>query len=250
MDHTIPREKDLEVDLESGVTISEENSSKVPVSGAVKQAKTLLGKICSRFVDGSINSEDTDSLCGNVLNSDGVSPENVKVVNNKILEGEQPKDYVENTPMREKRKKTSNKKAPKPPRPPRGPSLDAADQKLIREISELAMLKRARIERMKALKKMKAAKSQSSNSSIFAMVLTVLFCLVVIFQGMSSKTSSPVSFQGSPVSARATEGGLISVQYYAFPSASEPDGPGSGSPNLVEQIAGSDPSEKLTRVVG
>lgn len=251
MDHTIPREKDFEVDLESGVTISEENSSKVPVSGAVKQAKTLLGKICSRFVDGSINSEDTDSLCGNVLISDGVSPENVKVVNNKVLEGEQPKDYVEKTPMREKRKKTSNKKAPKPPRPPRGPSLDAADQKLIREISELAMLKRARIERMKALKKMKASKSQSSNSSsIFAMVLTVLFCLVVIFQGMSSKTSSPVSFQGSPVSARATEGGLISVQYYAFPSASEPDGPGSGSPNLVEQIAGSDPSEKLTRVVG
>ena len=57
--------------------------------------------------------------------------------------------------------------------------------------------------------------------------------LSIPFAGMSSKTSSPVSFQGSPVSARATEGGLISVQYYAFPSASEPDGPGSGSPKYV-----------------
>ncbi|GMY27951.1 transmembrane [Fagus crenata] len=251
MDHMIPREKDFEVDLESGVTSSEQDSSKVPVSGAIKQAKTLLGKICSGFVDGSIKSEDTASLSGNVSNSNGVSPENVKAVNNKILEGEEPVDYVERTPVREKRKKTSNKKPPKPPRPPRGPSLDAADQKLIKEISEFATLKRARIERMKALKKLKATKSQSSSSSsIFAMVLTILFCVVIIFQGMSSRSSSPVNFQGSPISESVTEGGLISVQYYAFPSASEPNGPGSGSPNFVEQIAGSDTSEKLTRVAG
>jgi hypothetical protein len=60
--------------------------------------------------------------------------------------------------------------------------LDAADQKLIKEISELAMLKRARIERMKALKKVKATKA-SSNSNLFAMVFTILFCLVILFQG-------------------------------------------------------------------
>lgn len=60
-----------------------------------------------------------------------------------------------------------------------------------------------------------------------------LILSINFFAGLSSKTSSPVSFQGSPVSARATEGGLISVQYYAFPSASEPDGPDSGSPKYV-----------------
>ena len=78
--------------------------------------------------------------------------------------------------------------------------------------------------------------SQGFYTSLFDFVLP-FFCFLMIlsipFAGMSSKTSSPVSFQGSPVSARATEGGLISVQYYAFPSASEPDGPGSGSPKYV-----------------
>ncbi|KAL0288198.1 UNVERIFIED_CONTAM: hypothetical protein Sradi_7103200, partial [Sesamum radiatum] len=88
---------------------------------------------------------------------------------------------------KEKRFSMSAKKPPKPPRPPRGLSLDAADQKLIKEISELARIKRARIERMKVLKRMKAAKvssaSASSSGSLIAM-LTILFCIVIIFQGI------------------------------------------------------------------
>lgn len=183
MDHTTPRVRDFEGDIESGVTVSEEDSSEVPVSGAKKQARTFLKKICSGFVDGSIKNEDKVGLCGVVSDSNGFSPENVKMVSNKILEGEETVDYTEKTLAKEKHKKTSNKKAPKPPRPPRGPSLDAADLKLIKEISEVAMLKRARVERRKALKKMKAAKSPSSNSSIFAMVLTILFCIVIVCQG-------------------------------------------------------------------
>lgn len=183
MDHMTPRERDIETDLESGETVSEEDSSKVPLLGSIKQARTFLGKIHSGFVDGSAKSEDGLSLCDSVPNSNGVSPEKVKMVNNKILEGEETLDYVEKKPLKEKRKKTTNKKPPKPPRPPRGPSLDAADHKLIKEISELAMLKRARTERMKALKKMKAAKSSPKGSSIFAMVMTILFFLVIIFQG-------------------------------------------------------------------
>ena len=92
---------------------------------------------------------------------------------------------VDKTPIEGKHKKGSNKKASKPPRPPRAPLLDAADHKLIRELTELAMLKRARIERLKALKKMRAAKSSSpsSSSSILAMVFTLVFCIVIIFQG-------------------------------------------------------------------
>lgn len=74
--------------------------------------------------------------------------------------------------------------AKKPPRPPRGLSLDAADQKLIKEISELLMIKRAR---MKALKKTKAANgmsaSTSSSGNLIAMFFTILFCILIIFQG-------------------------------------------------------------------
>ncbi|KAF5464788.1 hypothetical protein F2P56_014841 [Juglans regia] len=184
MDHMTPRERDFEGDIESGLTVSEEESIKVPALGATKQERTLLEKICGGFIDGPIEREDKESSCGNFSNSNGFSPENVRMVSNEISERVEAVDYVKITPVKDKRKKSSNKKPPKPPRPPRGPSLDAADQKLIKEISELAMLKRARIERMKALKKMKAAKSSSPNrSSIFAMVLTILFCLVIIFQG-------------------------------------------------------------------
>ncbi|KAI3909185.1 hypothetical protein MKW98_012922 [Papaver atlanticum] len=153
---------------------------------------------------------------------------------------------------KKKEKKSKSKVAPKPPRPPRGPSLDAADQKLIREISELAMLKRARIERMRAHKKMKASKAASSNSNMYAMIITVMFCLVIIVQGLSSRGSSQLSFQGSPQSAVAMRGGkLISVQYLKNKSAPGTDGPGSASPSLVEQVSGPGANEEgRSRVAG
>ncbi|XP_024030736.1 uncharacterized protein LOC21388071 [Morus notabilis] len=249
MDHNSLRDTGFGVDLESGVLTSEEELSSILVSGS---KRTLVSKLCGGLVDGLIKAEDgVSGCCGNVSSPNGVSPESVKVVGaNKMLDGEEAAaGHLEKTPVKEKRKKTSNKKALKPPRPPRGPSLDAADQKLVREISELAMLKRARIERMKAVKKMKAAKASSSSSNIFAMVFTVIFCLVIFFHGMSCGRS-PQSFQGPSVSAGSTEGGLISVQFYPIPSASIPNGPGSESPNLVEQVAGSDLREKLRRLAG
>ena len=85
--------------------------------------------------------------------------------------------------VKERPKAMSAKKPPKHPRPPRGLSLDSADQKLIRELHELAKLKRARVERMKALKKAKEAKVSSSKNQLFATLLTVLFCLVLLLQG-------------------------------------------------------------------
>ncbi|XP_068327008.1 uncharacterized protein [Pyrus communis] len=247
MDQKSPREKDFEVDLENGVVVSEEDSSDSAVSSTKKQAKTLIAKVCGGLLDGTVKVEDRIGLCGNGSNSSVVCPDNLKVATNKVLEGNECIDHVEKSRVKDKRKKTSNKKPPKPPRPPTGPSLDAADQKLIKELSEIAMWKRARIERMKALKKMKAAKASSSNSSTFAMLLTILFCLVLILQGISYRRSSPVNFEGSPVSAGGAEGNLISVQYYPNPSSNEP---GSASPNKVEQVAGSDPQEKLKRWAG
>lgn len=93
-----------------------------------------------------------------------------------------------NNKKKNKKKKKNLKMSSKPPRPPKALSLDASEAKLVREISELAMLKRARMERMermKALKKMKNAKT-SSSSSIWPMIITILFCVVLFWQGITS----------------------------------------------------------------
>ncbi|PIN15564.1 hypothetical protein CDL12_11807 [Handroanthus impetiginosus] len=107
------------------------------------------------------------------------------------------------------------KKAPKPPRPPRGPSLDAADMRLVKEISKISMKKRERIERIKALKKTKAAKLSysSSGSTISAMIVTILFFLVLILQGLGSSTSSNLTISEAPQPAPETTG-LTPIQFY------------------------------------
>ncbi|KAJ9154627.1 hypothetical protein P3X46_027946 [Hevea brasiliensis] len=243
MDRVILKERDFEVDLENGVQASDEDQSKDSISGVKKQSKELLAKICAIFADGAMKSEDELNLCPHAPNSNGVSVEQVN------LDGEKTVDHVEKKVVKEKRKKMRIKKASKPPRPPRGPSLDAADQMLIKEITELAMLKRARAERMKALKKMKAAKASSSNSNVFAMVFTIIFCLVIIFQAMSSRVT-PVNVQGSPLSTETAESGLITVRYFGNPSASNPSEHSSESPHSIKPIAGFDPPENLRRAVG
>lgn len=154
MDCIHPRELDFAVDLELG--------SHSPVSDP-ELAKTYLGNV-------SINGEGF--------------PEDVKLLIDTKVEREDTVDVVEKKKIgKEKFKKSSSKKPPKPPLPPRGVSLDAADQKLIKEIAQIAMIKRLRIERMKALRKMKAVKgSSSSNGNLFAMLFTMLFCLIILFQ--------------------------------------------------------------------
>lgn len=174
MNHRSAKDGDTEVDLESGLPLIEDDS------------KTLFAKVSGGFAGGSVKGDDGPSLCCNEPSLSEVSAD-VMIVTNKPMMGRDSANRAQQTPVREKRKKASNKKAPKPPRPPKAPSLDAADHKLIREISELAMLKRARIERMKALKKMKVVKSSSpsssNTSSLLAMVFTVVFFVVIIFQG-------------------------------------------------------------------
>ncbi|CAI8610778.1 unnamed protein product [Vicia faba] len=192
-DMNVKEEGGGEVDIESGLVIIEDDSCNT--------------KIYCDSVGDSMKEDDRNSV---------VSMDMVKVTTNKLLPGKESVKSVENCLVKDKRKKSGNKKAAKPPRAPRGPSLDAADQKLIREITQLAMLKRARVERMKALKKMKAAKSLSPSlsSGVFSMVLTVVFCIVILLQGMSSSSvkSAVTSFQGSPESAGGDEAGRIAVQ--------------------------------------
>lgn len=115
----------------------------------------------------------------------------------------------------DKGKKKRSKKPPRPPRPPTTSPLDAADQKLINELSELAMLKRARVERMKALKKMKNSKPASSIGNLVALIITVIFCLVILWQGVFSRHGASINFfHGPPTSSVGTHGGLISIQFY------------------------------------
>jgi hypothetical protein len=166
MDLRSGMDKDIEVDLESGLPLIEDNLRGISNPSTATEGNALFAKIPVGFGGG----EDGANLCFNESNLSEVSLDVMKVINN--------------APVKDKRKKaSSNKKSGKPPRPPKGPSLDAADLKLIRELSERALLKRARIERMKALRKMRNAKSSSNSSSILALIFTIIFFIVIIFQG-------------------------------------------------------------------
>ncbi|CAN6340497.1 unnamed protein product [Urochloa humidicola] len=114
----------------------------------------------------------------------------------------------------EKAKKKRSKKPPRPPRPSTPTPLDVSDQKLLNELSELAMLKRARIERMKALKKMKNAKQGSSGGNLCPLIITIIFCVVILWQGFFSGHGSAVSFHGSPESSVRAHSSLISIRFY------------------------------------
>ncbi|KAE9609996.1 hypothetical protein Lal_00006441 [Lupinus albus] len=222
MDHTSVRGEGVEVDIESGLIVNDDDSKNVSTLGTVKQGNTLVTKIYCGLVGKGGNK--LNVYC-NESNSNGVSTD-VEKVTSKLVGGQDSVDCADKTSVKEKRKRSSHKKAPKPPRPPRAPSLDSADLKLIKEISEIAMLKH--YQRMKALKKMRAAKSSSSSScsSMLAIVFTVVFCILIILQGMSSGKSSVSSFQGSPVSAGGAEGGLNAVQHNLNPFSSDPNAPG------------------------
>ncbi|XP_078446778.1 uncharacterized protein LOC144715687 [Wolffia australiana] len=143
---------------------------------------------------------------------------------------EETLDSVEKTTTTKKKK--AGRKPPKPPRPPRAVSLDAADEKLIQHISELAMLKRARVERMKALMKTKNSRPASSSSSFWPLVVTLLFCLIIVWQGIFSRSHSRGNFAGSPESS-VGNGRMIQIQYLrnAFPSDSV--SPSSASPRSL-----------------
>lgn len=183
MDQLPLEERECGVDLEAGVNASDEGQQADNVSAASSD-NSLFNKLCRGFVSADVLVKGKNGVSLNSSNGCVASPERVKPLMDEKVQGEEVADLKENKIGREKRITLSAKKPPKPPRPPRGLSLDAADQKLIQEFAQLAMMKRARTERMKALKKMKAAKASSSSSgNLFAMLFTVIFCLVILFQG-------------------------------------------------------------------
>lgn len=85
---------------------------------------------------------------------------------------------------KEKLKEKSLRKPTKPPKPPKALSLDAAEQKMAREMAELALQKRLRMERMKSIRNMKKGNRGSNYSNLCSLFVTVLFCVIIIWQGL------------------------------------------------------------------
>lgn len=232
------RGRDLEADIESGRTASSDESTgdSISVHSAGKKIfnKLLTGPLS---YDGPIKTEFADNLLSSRYNAG----ESIELLVKKSSGDEESGDSVvslENTVVKEKKKKPCSKKPPRPPRPPKGPSLNDSDIKIMKEISELVARKRARIERMKAIRRMKAPK-KSSSGSLTALVITAIFFLVIFVQGFCSKSSVKVGYHGSPEAAVGT-GGLISMRFYGSPS-NEINGPVSHSLSSAEQAAGSIP---------
>ncbi|PON49526.1 Transmembrane protein [Trema orientale] len=187
MDHMASKENGLDFDLESGgeaeTSSEQEQHEGESLDSGDKSQKKTLSRLRSGHFGRFILIEDSDGLLGtskNILSNGDYDLDRMVSRVGEKAEG----NFVEKKKVNEKRKKTSfNKKHPKPPRPPGGPSLDEADMKFVKEISDHARLRHKNRERLKALKKMKATKAPSSNINLIAMIITIIFCLVIIFQG-------------------------------------------------------------------
>ncbi|KAH1091221.1 hypothetical protein J1N35_018478 [Gossypium stocksii] len=218
MDCMATREKNTELDLEKGLTISEEEDQiKNPFSSLKNKAQMLLSKFS--FSE-NVSSDERVSLSGDASDSGSTEAVNKEGQDNKGVIGKESNNDNKINNNNKVRKEKRNKKAPKPPRPPKAPTLDAADRRLIKELAELARLKRARIERMKALKKMKATKGISSDTTILAMVLIIILLIVIIYHGMESRGTSTKSGGSEMGVGGAMEGGLLSLELFGNPSSS------------------------------
>ncbi|KAG6581310.1 hypothetical protein SDJN03_21312, partial [Cucurbita argyrosperma subsp. sororia] len=210
LDYMATEDREFEIDLEGGGYTSEDDLSSETDSTSKTHARKTFSRLRSGVLcaDGSINRSGSfaSSSDSTKLVKLGVD-ENVQLLLGSS-EGEKRREFAA---LVEKKKNVKEKikkgKVHKPPRPPRGPSLDAADRIFVKEIAELAVKKRATVERIKALKKMKAEKTSSSNSSLPALFITLLFFVIIIFQGMSAIGSVRVS--ESPVASGGGSAGLI-----------------------------------------
>lgn len=183
MDHIQSRGSDFELDLESGGTTSDEDGSyNHDLTGEVSNKELYKAGSGFRGVqlcDGSVRNQDGSNYCNKMSSAGELSVKCTEIWSKKV--SQEVKNLGDN---KMDIKKTRKPKPPKPPRPPKGPSLHASDVNFVKEISEVAMWKRRRTERIKALNKIKKESGSSSKINILAMVITVLFFLIVIFQGI------------------------------------------------------------------
>lgn len=185
MDQPISRERDFEIDLESGGNTSEEDECK-DLDSSERESKSSFSWSWNRLLnfDGSKQHETGVETCSSSSKSGDVMDDNVELSVNTYLEDVQKQlSLVMNNNAKDKNKKTTSM-PPKPPRPPKGPLLDAADQMLVKEMAELALRKRAMTKKMKAMRKVKARKASSSYTGLSALVITVFFLTIIILQGI------------------------------------------------------------------
>ncbi|KAL2323729.1 hypothetical protein Fmac_028108 [Flemingia macrophylla] len=240
MGHSIPREKDVEFDLESGGNSSEEDVGD-NLYLRERESKGALDWASNEILnfDGTYKGKSGIESCSFSSKSGQVA---VKGENNLELFVEkgfvqQQLSHVNANSVKQKTKPYNPKKPPKPPLPPRGPLLDAGDQEFVKQLAELALRKRARVKKMKAVRKMKASKSSSSSTytNLSAMVITVFFFLVIILQGIRSASSTSIGLMGSPEATFAVHEGLVSVQYSTDFNTKEGDVSGSHYPSRQER---------------
>lgn len=223
MDHSALEERDLE----SGTGSDDELQNNSFLGN--KRAKHMHGKLRSGFLGyNKFTKGESSSSTYSKLDACEDSYDNIDLVVDKDLE-HSIEPLLEKKHMNGKRK-NSIRKSSKPPRPPKGPTLNVSDLKLVMELSELAKKKRARIKRIKALRKMKAEIASSSSSSAFssssfsgslaAMLVTLLFFVVILLQGILARHSSSTGLPGSPEPATVAQG-LISVSFFNSNTVSE-----------------------------
>lgn len=161
----------LDVDLESGDT-SEEDARKASSLRCEHSRNLLDGEDRGHMSDSSGSTDDRNCSCSyeGLLSSD----ENFR----KEVAGM----VIKTVDKDNRKKKHTSKIPPKPPRPPKGPSLNPSDIKMLKEISELN-LQRKKMERIRTMRKIKKEKTSSPSSNIFALLVTLIFFLVIIFQG-------------------------------------------------------------------
>ncbi|KAJ8498291.1 hypothetical protein OPV22_008843 [Ensete ventricosum] len=237
MDKNSSREKELVIDLEGGETavIREQEGSKDTWCSA-GQDNGMLSRVWSSFIsiEGPIKGERVGNSASSSVELHLIDRE---ALGDRSVGLEAKMGLLEKKVGLEITKKKGCKKPPKPPRPPNSLPSDAANQKLMKEISEIAMMKRARIERMK--KKVKDANSARINGNLWALIVTILFVLVIIWQGVLPRGSSSGISNGHAESSVETRGGLISIHFYKNASGNTPQASTSMSPNSdVEPASG------------
>ncbi|KAL6594637.1 hypothetical protein ACP70R_041202 [Stipagrostis hirtigluma subsp. patula] len=227
------------IDLESGnCVVASEHNNRVDCSFTVGQAGTAPNGARNGCIGGNgCLKDDKNQHLDCSPPSDAVA----KNGDDRKSEGEEKLGLLDSSGG-EKAKKKRSKKPPRPPRPPTLTPLDVSDQKLLNELNELAVLKRARIERMKALKKMKNGKQGSSSTNLCPLVITIIFCIVILWQvfpqGFFSRPGSAVSFHGSPESSVRAHSSLISIRFYKKNHSDErPPSSTTAAPNNAETVS-------------
>lgn len=220
------KDREFEIDLEGGGSnTSEDDLSSETDSTSKTHARKSFSRLRSGFLcsDGSISRSGSFASSSNSTKLVKLGVDDNVELSMDSSDGEKRREFGAFAEKKSAKGKIKNGKVHKPPRPPRGPSLDAADRIFVKEMTELAVKKRATVERIKALKKMKAEKASSFNSSLPALFITLLFFVVIIFQGMSAKGSTMVSVSDSPAPSVGGSAGLIVPHsFQSSPDVNEP----------------------------